>query len=71
MNASERSRDPRVSPPLGGLAGTVAEHEREAADDPEDDEVGSVVLEVRVELPAKQQRGKPDQRERCGEKPND
>ena len=57
-----KQQDAGVSSPLGGLAGRVPEHERDAADDPEDDEVGAVVLEVRVELPTQQQRDEPDQR---------
>ena len=63
-------QDARVASPIGRLAGRVAEHERDAADDPEDDEVRPIVLEVRVELRPEQQRDEPDERERgdqeCG-----
>ena len=64
-----QQQDARVSAPVRGLAGREAEHERDAADDPEDDEVRAVVLEVRVELRPEQQRDEADQRQRGGEHP--
>ena len=60
-----------VAAALGGLAGRVAEDEGKPADDPEHDEVGAVVLEVRVELLAQEQGDEPDQRQREGEAPDD
>jgi hypothetical protein len=54
MNARESSST-RASPRrFGRLTGRVAEGERDAADDSEDDEVQPVVLDVRVELLAKE-----------------
>ena len=60
-------QDARVAASVGRLARGVAEDERDRADDPEDDEVRAVVLEVRVELRAQQQRDEPDERQRSRE----
>ena len=48
--------DASIAAPLGRFTRCVAENERHAPDDPEDHEMRSIVLEVRVELGAKQQR---------------
>jgi hypothetical protein len=64
----EREReqqDARVTSPIGRLARRVTENECHRADDPEDDKVEPVVLDVRIEPRAKQQRHEPDQRQ-CG-----
>ena len=71
MNASESSRT-RASPRR--FAASPAAKPRAnatAADDPEDDEVRAVVLEVRVELLTQQQRDEPDERQRSGDHPDD
>ena len=59
----------RVAAAVRLLSGRVAEHEREPTDDPEDDEVGPVVLEVRVELLPQEERDEPDERQRRREHP--
>jgi hypothetical protein len=43
-------QDSGIAAAIRSLAGRVAEDEGDGADDPEDDEVEPVVLEVRVEL---------------------
>jgi hypothetical protein len=61
----EREReeqDTGVAAPIGSLARRIAEQERESADESEDDEMGAVVLEMGIELRAKQEGDKPDQR---------
>jgi hypothetical protein len=45
----------------------VAEEERDPADDPEDDEMQCVVLEVRIEVRPKQKRDQADQRQQSGD----
>ena len=63
----ERQReeqDARVAAPVGRLTRGVAERDRDRADEPEDDEVELVVLDVRVELGAQEQREEPDERQR-------
>src|SRR5919198_5028047 len=68
----EREReeqDAGVAAPLSGLAGRVPEREREAAEGAEDEEVRAVVLEVRVELRAEEERREADERQRCGDRP--
>jgi hypothetical protein len=60
----ERQReeqDARVAPTVGRFARGVAERDRDRADEPEDDEMELVVLDVRVEL------GTHEQREETGE----
>jgi hypothetical protein len=47
-------QDAGIPTPVGRLTGRVSENERDTAHDPEDDEVRPVVLEVRVQLRAKQ-----------------
>ena len=59
-----QQQDAGISPALGGLAGRESEHERDAAHDPENDEVGPVVLEVRIEPRPEQQGDEADQRQR-------
>jgi hypothetical protein len=51
-----------VAAPVRRLAGGIAEDEGEAADEPEDDEVRPVVLDMRIELRAQKQRDEPHQR---------
>ena len=53
-----------VAAPICRLARRVAEHERERAREPEDDEVEPVVLEVRVEARPEEQRDETDERQR-------
>ncbi len=51
----ERQREEQnasIAPPVGGLARRVAERDCDRADEPEDDEVQLVVLDMRVELGA-------------------
>jgi hypothetical protein len=63
----ERQReqqDPCVPAPVGRLTGGVAEGECDASGDPEDDEVQPVVLDVRVELLAEEERDEADERQR-------
>ena len=63
----ERQReeqDARVATPVGRFARGVAERDRDRADEPEDDEVELVVLDVRVELGAQEQREETDERQR-------
>jgi hypothetical protein len=57
-------KHPRVAAAVCRLAGREAEHERDRPHQPEEHEVDAVVLEVRVELRAQQQRSEPDQRQR-------
>jgi len=59
-------QDPRVTAAVGRFTGRVAEDERHGAGDAEDDEVQPVVLDVRVELGAEQQRDEPDEGQRDG-----
>ena len=68
----ERQRqqeDAGIAAPVRGLAGRVPEEERHCAHDPEDHEVERVVLDVRVEPRAKQERDEPDERQRGGDEP--
>ena len=63
----EREREEQdacVAAPVGGLPRRVAEGERDRADESEDDEVQSVVLEMGVEVRPEEERAEPDQRER-------
>ncbi len=60
-------KDACVRAPLGRLARGEPEPERDPAGEAEDQEVQAVVLDVRVELLAQQQRHEPDERERAGE----
>ena len=63
----ERQReeqDAGVAAPVGRLARRVAERDGDCADEAEDDEVELVVLDVRVELLAQEQREEPDERQR-------
>jgi hypothetical protein len=62
-----QEQDACIPPPIGSLACRVTDNEGHGARDPEDDKVKPVVLEVRIELRAEQQRNKPDQRRRSGE----
>jgi hypothetical protein len=48
-----KEQDAGIPAPVGRLTRRVTEDERHAADNPEDDEVRSIVLEVRIELRAK------------------
>ena len=59
-----QEQDAGVPAPVGGLAGRVAEGDRDAADGAEDEEVRLVVVELGVELLPQQQRDEPDQRQR-------
>ncbi len=68
----ERQREEQdacISSPIGRLARRVAENECHGAHGPEDDEVGLVVLEVRIELRPKQQRDEADHRQRGSNEP--
>jgi hypothetical protein len=70
----EREREeehPRVAAPVRRLPRRIAEDERDGADDAEDHEVRAVVLEMRIELSAKQERGEADQRQRGGDHDGD
>ena len=60
----------RIAAALGRLPCGVAENERQAADDPEDDEVRAIVFEVGIELLTQQQRDKPHEGQREGEAPD-
>ena len=63
----ERQReeqDAGIAAPVGGLTCGVAERNGHRADEPEDDEVELVVLDVRVELGAEKQRDEPDEGQR-------
>jgi hypothetical protein len=62
-----QEQDACIPPPIGSLACRIADNEGHGARDPEDDKVKPVVLDVRIELRAEQQRDKPDQRQRSGE----
>src|SRR4030095_10971174 len=53
------------------LTGRIAENERDGTCDPEDHEGKPVVLQVRIELGAQQQRHKPDQWQRSSEDSGD
>ena len=56
-----------IAAPLGRFTRGVAENECNAPHDPEDHEMRSIVLEVRVKLRAKQQRDEPDEWQCCHE----
>jgi hypothetical protein len=66
-----QEQDACIPPLIGSLACRVADNEGHGARDPEDHEVEPVVLEVRIELRAEQERDKPDQRQRSGEDSGD
>ena len=64
----ERQREEqnaRIAAPVGRLTRGVAERDRDRADEPEDDEVELVVLDVGVELGAQEQREETDEG-KCG-----
>ena len=71
MNAMRQEQHAGVPAPVGRLACRIAESERHAADEAEDDEMRLVVMELGVELRPKQQRDEPDQRERDREEAGD
>ena len=60
-------QDACVATTVRRLTRRVAEDERDRTDEPEDDEVSLVVLEVRVESRALEQRDETDQRQCCGQ----
>lgn len=62
-----QEQDACITPPIGSLACRIADNEGHGTRDPEDGKVKPVVLEVWIEMRAKQQRDKPDQRQRSGE----
>jgi hypothetical protein len=62
----ERQRqeeDAGVAAPVRRLPCRITEAERHRPDEAEEDEMEPVVLQVRVELPAEQERNQPDQRQ--------
>jgi hypothetical protein len=67
MKGERQEQDARVAAAVCGLTRRVAERERQPADDPEDDEVRAVILEMGVELRPKQQRHQADERQRGSE----
>ena len=67
MNARERRRTRASERRSAASPAAKPERERDPAGEAEDQEVRAVVLDVRVELLAEQQRDEPDERERAGE----
>ena len=63
--------DASVSAPVRRLTRRIAEAERDGADNAEDHEMEPVVLDVRIELRPKQERGEPDKRQRCRDEPDE